>query len=527
MAELQNSRLYRLKPLTERLPSVKRPEGHVHFRTKIMWVILMLVFYFVMTNVFLFGLNQQNIIDIFGPYRAILAGAQGSLMQLGIGPIVTASIIMQLFVGAKIIKLDLTNDEDKAVYQGTQKLLVIIMILVEAVPQVFGYLTPSTTLISGLNNVVGASGAINGTSIAQIILIAQMFAGSYLVFLMDEVVSKWGIGSGISLFIAAGVAQAIFTGTVNWYPINGSEALSVSNPPAGTIPKTIYLLTNMSASQLASGGYEKILIQNPNPVVALIGTIAIFLFVSYIESARIELPLAHGTARGARGRYPIKLLYASNIPVILMAAVLANISMFAYLFYTNSFLSQIPILGHNPLLGYYTTASGTSPAGGLAWYLTTPSGLAGWLLPLLNPTTYASVVYDHSSLQIFIKVVVFFGVMVLGSVVFAKFWIMTTNMGPEAVARQIENSGMQIPGFRRDPRVLKRVLERYIPVVTVISGALVGALAAGADLIGTVGNASGTGVLLAVGILIQFYEALGREQMMEMHPMLRGFFGGD
>lgn len=526
MAEQQNSRLYRLKPLTERLPSIKRPEGHVHFRTKIMWVILMLVFYFVMTNVFLFGLDQSRIIDIFGPYRAILAGAQGSLMHLGIGPIVTASIIMQLFVGAKIIKLDLTNDEDKAVYQGTQKFLVIIMILVEAVPQVFGYLTPSTTLVNGLDNVVGAAGVFSGTNIARIILIAQLFAGSYLVFLMDEVVSKWGIGSGISLFIAAGVAQAIFTGTVNWYPVTGGQPLSISNPPAGTIPKTIYLLTSMSASQLASGGYERILLANPNPVVALIGTIAIFLFVSYIESARIELPLAHGTARGARGRYPIKLLYASNIPVILMSAVLANVSMFAYLFYTNTFLMQVPILGHNPLLGYYP-ANSTSPAGGLAWYLTTPNGLAGWLLPLLNPESYASVVFGHSSLQILIKVVVFFSVMVLGSILFAKFWIMTTNMGPEAVARQIENSGLQIPGFRRDPRVLKRVLERYIPVVTVISGAMVGALAAGADLIGTVGNASGTGVLLAVGILIQFYEALGREQMMEMHPMLRGFFGGE
>lgn len=527
MAEQQNSRLYKLKPLTERLPSVKRPEGHVHFRTKIMWVILMLVFYFVMTNVFLFGLDQENVIDIFGPYRAILAGAQGSLMHLGIGPIVTASIIMQLFVGAKIIKLDLTNDEDKAVYQGTQKFLVIIMILVEAVPQVFGYLVPSDTLISGLNSVVGSSGVFDGTNIARIIIIVQLFAGSYLVFLMDEVVSKWGIGSGISLFIAAGVAQAIFTGSLNWYPYNGSEALSLSNPPAGTIPKTIFFLTSMSASSLASGGYERILLQNPNPVVALVGTIAIFLFVAYVESARIELPLAHGTARGARGRYPIKLLYASNIPVILMAAVLANVSMFAYLFYTNDFLSQIPILGHNPLIGYYTEASGTSAAGGLAWYLTTPNGLAGWLLPMLNPESYASVVYDHSSLQILIKVLTFFSVMVLGSIVFAKFWIMTTNMGPEAVAKQIESSGLQIPGFRRDPRVLKRVLERYIPVVTVISGAMVGALAAGADLIGTVGNASGTGVLLAVGIMIQFYEALGREQMMEMHPMLRGFFGGD
>ena len=125
------------------------------------------------------------------------------------------------------------------------------------------------------------------------------------------------------------------------------------------------------------------------------------------------------------------------------------------------------------------------------------------------------------------RVVIYFTVMVMGSILFAKFWIMTTNMGPEAVAAQIQRSGMQIPGFRRDPRVLKRVLERYIPVVTILSGAIVGALAAGADLIGTTGHASGTGVLLTVGILIQFYEAMGREQMMEMHPVMRGFFGGE
>ncbi len=335
------------------------------------------------------------------------------------------------------------------------------------------------------------------------------------------------MGSGISLFIAAGVAQAIFTGTANWVPAVPSEAVSLNNPPSGTIPKTIYFLTNMSASDLAGGGYESILISPPNPMVALIGTIVIFMFVAYIESARIELPLAHGGARGARGRYPIKLLYASNIPVILMAALLANVSMFTLLLWNpDSILSQIPLIGHNSALGYFE-AGQTNPAGGLAWYLSAPRGLHDWLLPMLNPAAYSAQVYGHSSLQIMMRVITYFGVMVIGSIMFAKFWIMTTNMGPEAVARKIESSGLQIPGFRRDPRVLKRVLERYIPVVTVISGALVGALAAGADLIGTVGNASGTGVLLAVGILIQFYEALGREQMMEMHPMLRGFFGGE
>ena len=133
---------------------------------------------------------------------------------------------------------------------------------------------------------------------ADLIIIIQLFVGSYLVFLMDEVVSKWGIGSGISLFIAAGVAQAIFTGTVNWEPYTSGSPLSLSNPPVGAIPKTLYILHVSSASTMASGGYERILLQNPNPVIALVGTIMIFMFVSYIESTRIELPLAHGTARG-------------------------------------------------------------------------------------------------------------------------------------------------------------------------------------------------------------------------------------
>ena len=526
MADDQKSKLYKLKPITDRLPAVSKPEGHVHFRTKMLWVVVILVFYFIMTNIFLYGLDSEETIDLFAQYRAILAGAQGSLMHLGIGPIVTASIIMQLFVGAKIIKLDLTNRDDKAVYQSSQKFLVLVMILVEAVPQVFGYLVPSETFIIGLDGTFGDSGLLRGENIARLVIVAQLCVGSYLVFLMDEVVSKWGIGSGISLFIAAGVAEALFTGTLNTEGYYPDQALSSSNLPVGTIPKTIYILTNSSASDLVGGGYEQILIANPNPLIALIGTIIIFLFVAYVESARIELPLAHGTARGARGRYPIKLIYASNIPVILMAALLANISMFTMLFYTNDALSGIPLLGGNPLLGVYP-AGENYPTSGLAWYLSTPSGVGDWLLPILDPEAYGSMVHGHSAWQVIAHVLIYVGIMVGGSVLFAKFWIMTTNMGPEAVARQIESSGLQIPGFRRDPRVLKRVLERYIPVVTVISGAVVGGLAAGADLIGTVGNASGTGVLLAVGIMIQFYEALGREQMMEMHPVLRGFFGGE
>jgi len=508
--EENKSLLYRFKPIADRLPAVKKPEGHVHFRTKMLWVVVILIVYFFMTNVYIYGLDQENTLDLFAQYRTIMAGASGSLLQLGIGPIVTASIIMQLFVGAKIIKLDLTNREDKACYQSVLKLLVIAMIIIEGVPQVFGFLEPSAKFTSTF-----------GLGGARTLIILQLAVGSYIIFLMDEVVSKWGIGSGISLFIAAGVSESLFTGTVNWNPVSAG-AVAMDNLPAGTIPKTIYLLGNMDAGTMANGGYEILLLGGPNPLIALVGTIVIFLIVAYLESTRIELPLSHGSARGARGRYPIKLIYASNIPVILMMALLANVSMFALLFYTNPGLSGIPFLGNNGLIGYFEPGE-TQAAGGFAWYVSAPMGLTTWLLPILDPGTYGDGL--HGPIQQLMRVIIYFTIMVLGSIMFARFWISTTNMGAESVANQIQRSGMQIPGFRRDPRVLRRVLDRYIPIVTVLSGAIVGAVAAGADLIGTTGNASGTGVLLTVGILIQFYEAMGREQMMEMHPVMRGFFG--
>jgi preprotein translocase subunit SecY len=513
MAEEKKSRLFALKPVIERWPAIAKPEGHVNFRTKIIWTVLCLVLYYILTNVMIFGL-KGDVIDLFEQYRFIMAGASGSIMHLGIGPIVTASIILQLFVGAKIIKLDLTKKEDKAIYQGTQKVLVIVMIIVEAVPQIFGYLQPS----EGLVGMVGGNWA-------NMVIVSQLIIGALLVFFMDELISKWGIGSGISLFIAAGVSQSIFTGLFNWLPVNVGE-ISLTNPPAGVIPGTYYMATHMSLGDMVNWGYQTMFMGSPqigyeNAIVPLLGTILIFFIVVYAESSRIELPLAHGRVRGARGRYPIRLIYASNIPVILMAALLANINMFAMLLYNNS---GVPLLGGQAWIGNYDMTISTQPLSGGAWYLSSPGGVNNWLMPILGGG--GGIVY-HAPWQFALKVIIYLSVMIFGSILFAKFWIETTDMGPAAVARQIQSSGMQIPGFRRDPRVLRKVLERYIPVVTVIGGAAVGALAGFADCIGTVGKASGTGVLLTVGIIIRLYEDIAKEQAMEMHPVLRGFFGNE
>jgi len=207
--------------------------------------------------------------------------------------------------------------------------------------------------------------------------------------------------------------------------------------------------------------------------------------------------------------------------------------MFALLFWQHPMMSQAWGLGHNWMFGGYPTPTQaeqwgiqqTTPISGIAYYCSSVQGAREWVLPLIYPEI-APVGFGgihRPQWQVFAHVGVFVSFMLVGSYFFAKFWIETTNMGPEAVAKQIQSQGLQIPGFRRDPKIIQKVLERYIPTITGLSGILVGLLAAGADLIGTVGNASGTGVLLSVGIMIQMYEAMGREQLMEMHPFLRQF----
>jgi len=513
-----SSRLFGLERFVNVYPSITKPDGHVRFNQKLWTTTLVLIIYFGMTNVMLYGISDSTL-DIFSSFRAIMAGASGSIMHLGIGPIVTASIIMQLFAGAKIIQLDLQDSADKQLYQGVQKLLVMIMIPIESIPQVYGFLDPHETIILQY-----------GIGWANAIIVAQLFIGSYLVFLLDELVSKWGIGSGISLFIAAGVAQSTFVGTLSPLAVVQGTPLSFENPPSGTLPMIFYTLRTATNSQLVSqNGFELILLNHASPVAALVSSVVVFLVVAYAESSKLELPLTHGKVRGHRGQYPIRLVYASNIPVILMAALLANINMFTLLFWSHPTLSTIPILGRNGWgsrahwFGSYEVGA-TTASDGFAWYASMVNGVGDWLLPLLNQTGDA---YGHSLVQIMIHVLVYVFVMTAGSTVFAKFWIETTNMGAKDVAKQIERTGMQIPGFRKNPVVLERILERYIPPVTLFSGAFVGLLASGADLLGTVGNASGTGLLLAVGIILRTYEQIQKEQAMEMHPVLREFFGAE
>lgn len=68
----KESYLYKLKPLVDRMPAIKKPEGHVHFRRKMIWVGLILVVYFAMTNVTVYGLDPAKTMDLFAQFRPYL-----------------------------------------------------------------------------------------------------------------------------------------------------------------------------------------------------------------------------------------------------------------------------------------------------------------------------------------------------------------------------------------------------------------------------------------------------------------------
>jgi preprotein translocase subunit SecY len=174
------------------IPEVTKPEEKkVGFNVKLKWTLIILVAFFILANIPLFGLSK-NALDRF-EYLAILLGTDfGSIISLGIGPIVMASIILQLLTGSGLINIDQSTTEGKKFFQGVQKLLVFFFILFEAFIYVF---------MQGLQAMPGFAWLV----------ILQLVLGGLAIFYMDDVCQKWGFGSGVSLFIAAGVSWRLIT----------------------------------------------------------------------------------------------------------------------------------------------------------------------------------------------------------------------------------------------------------------------------------------------------------------------------
>lgn len=458
-----------LESVFKNLPEVQKPlEKRVSFNTKLKWTLVVLVLFFVLANIPLYGL-AVNSLERF-KYLAIILGTDfGSIISLGIGPIVMASIVLQLLMGGGLLNIDTSTEEGKKYFQGLQKLVVFGFIIFEAIVYV---------MMKGLQANPGF----------QTIVIFQLVLGGLAIVFLDDLVTKWGFGSGVSLFIAAGVAWRIFTGLFQFVSPQGNCLLDFTNTPcAGKLLVIIQSIVNQDITQALSA------------FLVIFVTALIFVIVVWAQSLKIEVPLSFDRLRGYGIRWPLNFFYTSNIPVILTAAFVANIQLFAGLLES--------WLGHATLLGGFSQGT---PVSGFVYWISSVNIVSGIVTRSLRTIDiFRSITYT-----------LFF---VAFAVLFAFLWVRTSGLDASSQAKNILSSGLQIPGFRRDERVLESVLERYITPLTIMGGVAVGLLAASADLLGALTN--GTAILLAVMILHNFYENIVKQHTVDMHPALRGMIG--
>lgn len=452
------------------LPEVRGPmQKKLDFGTKLKWTLIILISFFVLANIPIYGLASAAL-ERF-EYLAIILGTEfGSVISLGIGPIVMASIILQLLVGSKILEIDTSTPDGKKYFQGLQKMLVFFFILFEAIVYV---------VMRGLEAAPGHT----------FIVIFQLILGGLAIVFMNEVSEKWGFGSGVSLFIAAGVSWRMFTGLFQFINPQGQNCLLNFGqvPCAGKVLVVIQAVINQAPIEALTA------------LAVIIVTAIVFFIIVWAQSLKIEVPLSYNRMRGYSIKWPLAFFYASVIPVILTAALSANIQLFAGLLEN--------WLGHATFLGGFSQGQ---PVSGLAYWVS-PVNVMEVLIARALTTTHILRAITHTLFYVFF------------TTIFAVFWVKTSGMDASSQAENIMSSGLQIPGFRKDKRVLESVLSRYVMPLTVMGGFAIGLLAALADLTGAL--VGGTAILLVVMILYKFYENIAQQHAVDMHPALKKFMG--
>ncbi|KAL0301261.1 UNVERIFIED_CONTAM: protein transport protein Sec61 subunit alpha [Sesamum radiatum] len=439
--------LHLVRPFLSFLPEVQSADRRVPFREKVIYTVISLFIFLVCSQLPLYGIHSTTGADPFYWMRVILASNRGTVMELGITPIVTSGLVMQLLAGSKIIEVDNNVREDRALLNGAQKLLGILIAVGEAVAYV----------LSGMYGSVSQLGVGNA-----ILIILQLCFAGIIVICLDELLQKgYGLGSGISLFIATNICENIIWKAFSPTTINSGRGAEFE----GAVIALFHLLITRTDKVRALR--EAFYRQNLPNVTNLLATVLIFLIVIYFQGFRVVLPSA-------------------------LVSNLYFISQLLYRKYSGNFLVN--------LLGKWKESeySGQSiPVGGLAYYITAPSSLSEILAHPFHGLFY----------------VVF---MLSACALFSKTWIEVSGSSAKDVAKQLKEQQMVMPGHRESN--LQKELNRYIPTAAAFGGMCIGALTVLADLMGAIG--SGTGILLAVTIIYQYFETFEKEKASEL-----GFFG--
>src|ERR671932_2066332 len=464
-----------IKTVSAYIPQVEKPKKKITLTEKFVWSGIALFAYLIMGQIPLYGVTSDPKFDFLAFARVIFAAQQGTLLELGIGPIVTAGLLMQLLKGSDLLKLNFKNPDDRSLFTSATKIVTIIVIIAEGSlygTSVYGHLVARPEFVS--------------------ILVGQLVGASIIVMLLDELVQKgWGLGSGISLFIMAGVAQGILWSIFSPMP--------AQDGPVGILPFVI--------DSAAHGHIQDVLFRSGQlpSVFGLIVTSLVLLVLVYVQGIHIDIPIVSTKYRGFTAVYPIKLLYTSVIPVILASALTANAVFMGQMLWANyNPNNQNPVFNWIAQFDPNSGRGQATPTGGILYYITSPRSL-----DIVAADPVRAVVY----------------VMFLTGIVtvFSRLWVELGGLSAKTAARNLLDADVQVPGFRRSQGSVETLLNRYIPSLTIISGVIIGLLANVSDVLNVFG--SGTGILLMVNIMVSYYQTLVKEQVDNYLPGLAALLG--
>lgn len=317
-----------------------------------------------------------------------------------------------------------------------------------------------------------------------VLIVVQLFVAGVLVLLLDNMLnSGWGLGSAISLFIATNICESIVWKAFSPYTLNAGRGPEFEG---ALIALFHFLLTRTDKTRALKDAFYRAGMPN---VLQLLATIAIFGMVVYFQGFHVDLPLRSKRARGATSSYPIKLFYTSNMPIILQSALVSNLYFVSQLLHRRYGANLLV-----RLLGRWETegAGGhASPVGGLVYYISPPHSLAE---AAGNPV--------HT---------LFYVAFMLGAcALFSITWIEVSGQSAADVAKNLREQQYFLQGHRDTTSSLRRELNRYIPIAAAFGGMCIGALTIVADFLGAIG--SGTGILLAVTIIYNYWEMYEKER---------------
>ena len=468
-----------IRKLIPVIPEVEKPSTSIPFREKALWTICALLIYMVCSNLPLYGVQRARTSDPFYWMRVILASNRGTLMELGVSPLVTTGMVMQLLAAAKMIDVNLDIREDRVLFMAAQKVVGLLVTFAMAVAYV----------MSGTYGDLSAIGMGNA-----ILIVAQLCTAGWVLLMLDELLQRgYGMGSGISLFIASHISETIVWKAFSPVTINTGRGTEFE----GACLAFVHLLVVRRNKFQALG--EALLRQNLPNLTSLMATCLIFVACIYMQGWRVNLTVKLQKARGMERPYPIKLFYTSNMPIILQTAFVSNIYFVSQMLYKSQ--PNSPFI---KLFGEWATTSPENaatqysvPVGGLAYYISPPATLS----VLLNDPFHA----------------LFYLVFTLTAcAVFGRTWTEVSGTAVRDVARQFRDNQIVMKGHR--DTATATILRRYIPIAAALGGICIGLLTVVADYLGAIG--SGTGILLTVTIIYDFYEAFMRENANEFKNVM-------